>query len=72
MIVMKNQSIILTAKEICIISLMTALLLGGQYVLAWASGVEVVTVLLLSFSYVFGVKRGCTVATAFSLLRLRA
>ncbi|MBO5783214.1 MAG: hypothetical protein J6R24_03615 [Clostridia bacterium] len=50
-------------------SLMAALLLGGQYVLAWVSGVEAVTVLLLSFSYVCGAKRGCTVATAFSLLR---
>ncbi|MBO7736745.1 MAG: hypothetical protein J6S22_02790, partial [Clostridia bacterium] len=66
---MKHQSIILTAKEICIMSLMAALLLGGQYVLAWVSGVEAVTVLLLSFSYVFGAKRGCTVATEFSLLR---
>ena len=66
---MKHQGIIVTAKEICIMSLMTALLLGGQYVLAWISGVEVVTVLLVSFSYVSGAKRGCTVATAFSLLR---
>lgn len=48
---------------------MTALLLGGQSVLQPVSGVEVVTVLLLTFSYSFGWKRGVPVAVCFSFLR---
>ena len=58
-----------TAKEIALISVFTALLIGGQFILSGISGVEIVTVLLLSFSYYFGVRRGLLVANAFSLLR---
>lgn len=57
------------AKEIALISVFTAILLGGQFVLSGISGVEIVTVLLLSFSYYFGIRRGLFVANAFSLLR---
>lgn len=58
-----------TAKELAIISVFTALLIGGQYALSFVSGVEVVTVLAVSFCYIFGVKRGALCMTAFSLLR---
>ena len=58
-----------TAKEIALISIYTALLIGGQLVLSGIAGVEVVTVLLLAFSYYFGIKSGLAVANAFSLLR---
>lgn len=58
-----------TAKEIALISVFTALLIGGQFVLSGISGIEIVTVLLLSFSYYFGIRRGLLVANAFSLLR---
>lgn len=58
-----------TAKKIILPSVFTALLLGGQFVLSGISGIEVVTVLLLTFSYKFGVKQGLLVANAFSLLR---
>ncbi|MCI8344313.1 MAG: hypothetical protein HFE25_07730 [Clostridia bacterium] len=58
-----------TAKEIAFISVFTALLIGGQFVLSGISGIEIVTVLLLSFSYYFGIRRGLLVANAFSLLR---
>ena len=57
------------AKEIALVSVFTALLIGGQLALSGISGVEIVTVLLLSFSYYFGVRRGLFVANAFSLLR---
>lgn len=57
------------AKEIALVSVFTALLIGGQFVLSGIAGVEVVTVLLLSFSYYYGVRRGLFVANAFSLLR---
>lgn len=58
-----------TAKDVAYVSIMTALLIGGQAVLGFVSGVEVVTVLLACFSYSFGAKRGMLAATAFSLLR---
>ena len=58
-----------TAKEIALVSVFTALLIGGQLVLSGISGVEIVTVLLLSFSYYFGVRKGLLVANAFSILR---
>lgn len=56
-------------KDIAIIGVYTALLIGGQVVLSAVSGVEVVTILLLGFAYYFGVKRGALVASAFSILR---
>lgn len=57
------------AKEIALISVFTALLIGGQFVLSGISGIEIVTVLLLSFAYYFGIRRGLFVVNAFSLLR---
>ena len=57
------------AKEIALNGVFTALLIGGQIVLSGISGVEIVTVLLLSFSYYFGIRRGLFVDNAFSLLR---
>lgn len=59
----------LAAKEISLIGIFVALLVGGQWVLSGVSGIEIVTVLLLSFAFYFGIRRGLIVATAFSLLR---
>ena len=58
-----------TAKELSIISVFIALLIGGQFALSAVSGIEVVTVLSVTFFFCFGVVRGCIVATAFSLVR---
>lgn len=58
-----------TAKEIALTGLFTAVLLGAQFVLSQVVGVEVVTVLLLTFAYRFGARRAMIVANAFSLLR---
>lgn len=57
------------SKEIAYIAMMCALLLGGQYALSMVAGVEIVTLLLVCFSYVFGARRGAVCAVAFSLLR---
>lgn len=56
-------------KEITISALFTALLIAVQVALSFISGIELVSVLLLTFSYYFGVRRGITVASAFSILR---
>lgn len=58
-----------TARNLAFIGLTTALLIAGQLALSGIQGVEIVTVLLLSFCYVFGVKCGLITATAYSLLR---
>ena len=51
------------------IALMTALLIAAQLALSMVQGVEVVTVLFLSYCMAFGVRRGLVVANAFSLVR---
>lgn len=48
---------------------MCALLIGGQFVFSFVAGVEIVTILLISFSCVFGARRGVILSVAFSLLR---
>lgn len=58
-----------TAKDLALIGIYTALLIGAQFALSSISGVEVVTVLFLSFCFCFGVVRGMIIANAFSLLR---
>ena len=58
-----------TAKEISLMGVFIALLIGGQLALSAISGVEIVTALCVSFFFFFGVKRGAIIATAFSLLR---
>lgn len=58
-----------SAKKIILPGLFTALLIGGQLALSGISGVEVVTVLLLTFVYRYGIGQGLLVANAFSLLR---
>ncbi|MCD8039962.1 MAG: hypothetical protein LUF82_00390 [Clostridia bacterium] len=57
------------AKEIAYAAIMAALLIGGQLALSCVAGVEIVTVLLCCFSFVFGRRSGVLAATAFSLLR---
>ena len=57
------------ARDCAYIALFVALMLVSQLALSSLPGVEVVTVLLVSFSFVFGIRRGAFAATAFSLLR---
>ncbi|MGN1372834.1 MAG: hypothetical protein ACI4VK_02165 [Candidatus Coproplasma sp.] len=57
------------AKDFAIIGVYTALLIGGQYALSFVAGVEVVTVLLLTFAFRFGFRRSLIVANAFCILR---
>lgn len=57
------------STEVAYAAVMCALLIGGQYILSFAAGVEIVTLLLLCFSCVFGARQGVLCAVAFSLLR---
>lgn len=57
------------SKKIAYSAVAAALLIGGQLALSAVAGVEIVTVLLLCFSYVFGIWCGVFAALTFSLLR---
>ena len=65
----KKQNALRGVGYVAVVAVFTALLLGAQYALWFVKGVEVVTVLLLVFSYRFGVRGGVLSAVAFSLLR---
>lgn len=58
-----------STKNLIICGIYTALILACQIVLSGIAGVELVSVLLLAFCYVKGVKSGLLVATSFSLIR---
>lgn len=66
---LKNSARLTPSKKIAYSAVAAALLIAAQLALSAAQGVEVVTVMLLSFSYVFGVWCGVFSALTFSLLR---
>lgn len=57
------------AKECAFLAVFVALVLAVQLVLSFVPGVELVTVLFVSYAFIFGKGRGMVAATAFSLLR---
>ena len=65
----KRQRALRGVGYVAVVAVFSALLLGAQYALWFVKGVEAVTVLLLVFSYRFGVRCGVLSAVAFSLLR---
>ncbi len=58
-----------SAKECALIAAFVAVVIASQLALSAIPGVELVTVLFIAFSYVFGWKRGMAAATAFTLVR---
>ncbi|MBE6974416.1 MAG: hypothetical protein E7436_02880 [Ruminococcaceae bacterium] len=56
-------------KWIVRVAVSVAILIGGQMALTALSGVEIVTVVLLSLCFVYGIRTGVAIATTFSLLR---
>lgn len=56
-------------KTIVRVAMCVALLIGGQMALTAVSGVEIVTVVMLSLCFCYGVRNGVAIATTFSLLR---
>lgn len=57
------------AKECAYLAVFVALVIAVQLCLAVVPGVELVTVLFVSYAFVFGIRRGMLAATAFSLVR---
>lgn len=58
-----------TCKELTLLGVYCALLIGGQLALNGIAGIEIVTVLSVCFCFYFGLARGVIVMTLFSLLR---
>lgn len=58
-----------TAKQCALLAVFVAVVIAVQTVLSFIPGVEIVTVLFVSYSFAAGWKRGMFTATAFSLLR---
>ena len=58
-----------SAKECAYLAVFVALLIGSQLPFAALPGVEIVTLLFVTYAFVFGICRGMLAATAFSLLR---
>ena len=56
-------------KEVAYIAVFSALCIACQTVLSFIPGVEIVTLLFVSFAFSFGVRRSVISAIAFSLLR---
>ena len=58
-----------SAKECAYLAVFVALVIGLQVALSALPGVELVTLLFVTYAFVFGIARGMLAATAFSLLR---
>lgn len=59
----------MSVKKIAISAVAVALLIAVQFAFSALPGVELVSVLFISFCFVFGAGMGAAVATCFSLLR---
>ena len=58
-----------TAKECAYLAVFVAVVITAQMALSFVPGVEIVTVLFVTYSFVTGWKRGMIAATAFAFLR---
>ncbi len=58
-----------SAKECAYIAVFVSLVIATQWIFSAIPGIELVTVLFISYAFVFGWQRGVLVATVFSLLR---
>ncbi len=65
----RGRMAVRSAKECAYLAVFVALTIAAQLAFSLVPGVEVVTVLFVSYSFTFGWKRGMAAATAFSLLR---
>ena len=65
----KKGNIGRTSKECALLASFVAVVIASQTVLSFIPGVEIVTVLFVSYSFVAGWKCGMFAATAFSFLR---
>ena len=65
----KNEFAVRSGKECAYLAVFVALVIAGQLAFSAVPGVEIVTVLFVSYAFVFGVRRGMIAATAFALLR---
>lgn len=63
------HKIVRSTKECAFLAVFVALLIATQFVFSALAGIELVSVLFMTYVFVMGITRGVFVATAFSLLR---
>ena len=63
------QKITRSTKECAFLAVFVALLIAVQFALSAIAGIELVSVLFISYVFAMGITRGLFVAVAFSLLR---
>lgn len=64
-----RKNVVHSARECAYLSVFVSLVIAVQLAFSLLPGVELVTVLFVTYSFVFGVRRGMLAATVFSLLR---
>lgn len=67
--VQSEKIVVRSAKECAYVAVFVALVVAAQFALSFVPGVEIVTLLFVTYSFVFGVKRGVVAAVVFSVLR---
>ncbi|MDR1093302.1 MAG: hypothetical protein LBL66_04050 [Clostridiales bacterium] len=56
------------SKNVALIAVLSAMVVGGKYALQWIPNVEVVTILLMTFTFALGLWRGIVTAVVFCLM----
>ena len=65
----RKDKVVHSAKECAYLAVFVAVVIALQIILSVVPGVELVTVLFVSYAFVMGAKRGAVAAITFSLLR---
>ena len=66
----KGRIAVRSAKECAYVSVFVTLVVVAQLAFSSLPGVELVTVLFISYAFVFGVRRGVLAGVAFALVRM--
>ncbi len=64
-----KKVVVRSAKECAYLAVFVALVIAMQVALSVVPGVEIVTVMFVTYSFAFGIRRGMLAATIFALLR---
>ncbi len=64
-----NKKRVRVSRECAYLAVFVALVIAAQLCLTFVPGIELVTVLFVSYAFAFGWRRGALAAVAFSLLR---
>ena len=64
-----NKFWVRSTHECAYFAVFLALVFASQFALSFVAGIEIVSLLFITYAYVFGIRRSVFASTAFSLLR---